>query len=121
MANAAADIAKFVETVHPYDSLPRDELERVIGRFQRHKLKADSKIYDLNEPLPGLYLIMEGNVEVRDSSGSLISQLFPRNTLGERGLLAGRWSARPMTARSRLLPSCAIGRFRASASSTTSG
>ena len=88
MANAAADIAKFVETVHPYDSLPRDELERVIGRFQRHRLKADSKIYDLNEPLPGLYLIMEGNVEVRDSSGSLISQLFPRNTLGERGLLA---------------------------------
>ncbi|MFN7103184.1 MAG: DUF294 nucleotidyltransferase-like domain-containing protein [Pseudorhizobium sp.] len=88
MAHAAADIARFVETVHPYDSLPRDELERVILRFVTRKLKAGSKIYALNDTLPGLYLIMDGNVEVRDSSGSLISQLFPRNTLGERGLLA---------------------------------
>ncbi|HEV7434013.1 MAG TPA: DUF294 nucleotidyltransferase-like domain-containing protein, partial [Pseudorhizobium sp.] len=51
-------------------------------------LKAGSKIYALNEHLPGLFLIMDGSVEVRDSSDSLISQLFPRNTLGERGLLA---------------------------------
>ncbi|MCJ8518719.1 CBS domain-containing protein [Pseudorhizobium tarimense] len=88
MADAASDIATFVETVHPYDSLPRDELQRVIRRFQPLHLKAGSKIYALNEQLPGLFLIMDGSVEVRDSSGSLISQLFPRNTLGERGLLA---------------------------------
>lgn len=88
MADAATDIAKFVETVHPYDSLPRDERNRVIARFQPRRLTAGSSIYALNEPLPGLFLIMDGSVEVRDSSGSLISQLFPRNTLGERGLLA---------------------------------
>ena len=88
MANAVLDIAKFVETVHPYDSLPGDELKRVIARFQPRSLKAGSKIYALNELLPGIFLIMDGSVEVRDSSGTLISQLFPRNTLGERGLLA---------------------------------
>ncbi|HEX2148409.1 MAG TPA: DUF294 nucleotidyltransferase-like domain-containing protein [Pseudorhizobium sp.] len=88
MADAASDIAKFIETVHPYDSLPQDELARVIKRFQPTPIKAGSKIYALNEPLPGLFLIMDGSVEVRDASGSLISQLFPRNTLGERGLLA---------------------------------
>ncbi|MCF6370224.1 DUF294 nucleotidyltransferase-like domain-containing protein [Rhizobium halophilum] len=88
MADSASDIAAFVESVHPYDSLPRDELQRVIRRFEPRRLKGGSKIYALNEHLPGLFLIMDGSVEVRDSSDSLISQLFPRNTLGERGLLA---------------------------------
>ncbi|HEV7433592.1 MAG TPA: cyclic nucleotide-binding domain-containing protein, partial [Pseudorhizobium sp.] len=83
MADSASDIAAFVESVHPYDSLPRDELRRVIRQFEPRSLKAGSKIYALNEHLPGLFLIMDGSVEVRDSSDSLISQLFPRNTLGE--------------------------------------
>jgi len=98
MADAVSDIARFVETVHPYDSLPRDELKRVIARFQPRPLKAGSKIYALNELLPGLFLIMDGSVEVRDSSGSLISQLFARNTLGERGLLADGRAATNATA-----------------------
>ena len=30
-------IIAFLETVHPYDSLPRDELARVAGSFSRRE------------------------------------------------------------------------------------
>ncbi len=82
------DIAGFLQTVHPYDSLPRDELDRLTPRFECRHVSGGDQVYSRGEPLPGLFLIMEGSVEVRDASGTVISQLFPRNSLGERGLLA---------------------------------
>lgn len=81
------DITRFLETVHPYDSLPREELESVVQAFHRQHFPAGSEIYTLGDPLPGLYLVMEGAVEVKDASATVVSQLFPRNSLGERGLL----------------------------------
>jgi CBS domain-containing protein len=81
------DIARFLETVHPYDSLPREELLHVAGRFQFRRVAAGDEIYSRGSQLAGLYLIMEGQVEVYDASGELISQLSPRNSFGERGLM----------------------------------
>lgn len=81
------DIARFLETVHPYDSLPREELVHVAGRFEFRRVKAGDEIYARGNQLPGLFLIMEGQVEVHDASGELISQLSPRNSFGERGLM----------------------------------
>jgi CBS domain-containing protein len=37
--------------------------------------------------MEGLFLIMQGSVEVMDPSGVLVSLLGPRNSLGERGLM----------------------------------
>ncbi|ASY64873.1 putative signal-transduction protein [Sinorhizobium sojae CCBAU 05684] len=88
MEDTNPDIARFLETAHPYDSLPREELERVARKFRRVHVPAGGEIYKRGYPLPGLYLVMEGAVEVRDASGTVVSQLFPRNSLGERGLLA---------------------------------
>ncbi|MGW9231827.1 DUF294 nucleotidyltransferase-like domain-containing protein [Pseudorhizobium sp. NPDC055634] len=82
------DIAGFLETLHPYDSLPRDELDRLIPRFERRLVSGGDPIYFRGDQLPGLFVIMKGSVQVRDESGTVISQLFPRNSLGERGLLA---------------------------------
>lgn len=80
-------IAGFLEAVHPYDSLPRDELVRVAGSFGRRDLPAGSLVYAHGEELEGLYLIRSGEVEVRDPAGSLVSLLGPRNSFGERGLM----------------------------------
>lgn len=76
----------FLETVHPYDSLPRDELVRVAGSFSRREYAQGDTVYRLGEPLGGLFLVKRGSVEVSDGSGELISILGPRNSFGERGL-----------------------------------
>ena len=80
-------IIAFLETVHPYDSLPRNELVRVATSFGRREYRAGERIYEADEPLKGLYLIKRGSVEVTDRNGVLVSILGPRNTFGERGLL----------------------------------
>ncbi|RJE81862.1 DUF294 nucleotidyltransferase-like domain-containing protein, partial [Paracoccus onubensis] len=81
----------FIATVHPYDSLPQDELARVAGFFGRREYAAGETVYDIDEALPGLFLIESGVVQVRDRNGESVSELGPRNSFGERGLLrAGR-------------------------------
>jgi CBS domain-containing protein len=80
-------VVAFLETVHPYDSLPRDELARVAGSFSRREFPAGSEIYREGEALRGLYLIERGAVEVLDAAGALVSLLGPRNSFGERGLM----------------------------------
>jgi CBS domain-containing protein len=80
-------IVDFIATVHPYDSLPQDELTRVASFFSRRTYDADALIYQLGERLPGLYLIESGAVTVTDRNGDSVSQLGARNSFGERGLL----------------------------------
>ncbi|MFN4099387.1 MAG: DUF294 nucleotidyltransferase-like domain-containing protein [Pararhodobacter sp.] len=80
-------ILAFLETVHPYDSLPQDEMARVAASFGRREYHAGDQIYSAGEPLRGLYLIKRGAVEVTDRNGAVVSILGPRNSFGERGLL----------------------------------
>ena len=80
-------ILDFLETVHPYDSLPRNELVRVAGCFSRREVSAHSEIYHSGEALKGLYLVKRGSVEILEPSGGLVSLLGPRNSFGERGLM----------------------------------
>lgn len=80
-------IIAFLQTVHPYDSLPQDELARVAGSFGRREYPAGAEVYAVGEPLRGLYLVKRGTVEVTDRDGGLVSILGPRNSCGERGLL----------------------------------
>ena len=87
MSDSVEKIAAFLATVHPYDSLPRDELARVAGSFSRREPPASTEIYAFGEPLSGLFLIEAGGVEILDRNGGLVSLLGPRNSFGERGLL----------------------------------
>jgi CBS domain-containing protein len=80
-------ILSFLETVHPYDSLSKEDQVRVAGVFDRREYSAGSEIYHLGQALSGLYLIKRGSVEVLDASGGLVSLLGPRNSFGERGLM----------------------------------
>jgi CBS domain-containing protein len=80
-------IIAFLETVHPYDSLPQDELARVAGSFGRREFAEGERIYAVGERLDGLFLIQRGEVEIIDTHGGLVSLLGPRNSFGERGLM----------------------------------
>ena len=80
-------IDDFIATIHPYDSLPQDERARVARSFGRRHWPAGSVIYRQGEALPGIYLIESGAVRILDASGDCVSELGPRNSFGERGLL----------------------------------
>ena len=60
-------IIGFLETVHPYDSLPQDELARVAGSFSRREYKAKEEVYHAGEPLRFLFLVKRGAVEVLEA------------------------------------------------------
>ena len=87
MNDSTASVAAFLASVHPYDSLPRDELARVATSFSRRDIPAGTPVYAFGEPLAGLFLIETGGVEITDRNGGLVSLLGPRNSFGERGLL----------------------------------
>ncbi len=87
MDDAQHRILAFLQTVHPYDSLPQDELARVAGFFSRREFPAGAEIYHAGEPLQGIYLIKQGSVEVLDPNGDLVSLLGQHNSFGERGLM----------------------------------
>jgi len=77
----------FLETVHPYDTLPREELHDVAAAFRRMEFRPGSLIYVYQTPIGGLYLVKQGAVEITDGNGGLVSLLGPRNSFGERGIL----------------------------------
>ncbi|MGB3313604.1 MAG: putative nucleotidyltransferase substrate binding domain-containing protein [Albidovulum sp.] len=87
MNDISGTVQTFLETVHPYDALPQDELARVAGSFGRRELPQGAEIYAQGEVLPGLFLIEKGGVEILDANGALVSLLGPRNSFGERGLM----------------------------------
>ncbi len=87
MSDVSPKILEFLENVHPYDSLPQDELARVASCFSRREVPAGTAIYTVGDPIEGVYLVKSGTIEVTDTHGALVSMLSPRNSFGERGLL----------------------------------
>jgi CBS domain-containing protein len=87
MDQDSTKLLAFLETVHPYDSLPRDEMVRVAASFSRRHYDDAAVIYSAGEPMTGIFLILDGSVEVLEPSGGLVSLLGPRNSFGERGLM----------------------------------
>ena len=86
MPLAQTDIARFLTGVHPYDGLDRARLDDLVPRFRRLPVPAGHEVYRLGAVLDGLYIVQEGEVEVTDDNGELVSILGPRNSFGERGL-----------------------------------
>ncbi|KGJ06116.1 CBS domain-containing protein [Paracoccus halophilus] len=81
------EIVKFLSGIHPYDALSRDELARVAGSFSRREWKTGDTVYRHGDPLEGIWLIEDAEVEVTDSAGTPVSTLGRGNSFGERGLM----------------------------------
>ena len=59
MPQDSTGLLAFLNSVHPYDSLPQDELARVATSFSRRNFDAGQTIFDMGAPLSGIYLIVE--------------------------------------------------------------
>ena len=80
-------ITRFLKSVHPYDALPPGTVEDLAPLFEAWDVEQGFSVYDLGEKLPGLFLVYEGQIEVRDENDVVVSHLGVRNSFGERGLL----------------------------------
>lgn len=87
MSLTVGQILGFLKSLHPYDALSHEVQEKLAERFQVRHVEADSHIYKFGEQLPGLFVIYEGGVKIRDENSVIVSHLVHRNTFGERGLL----------------------------------
>lgn len=87
MPSSADDLRRFLASVHPYDSFPDADLTRIAGQFQRIPIRRDDVIYRYGEPCAGLYVILDGEVQITSDSDEIVSHLSARNSFGERGLM----------------------------------
>lgn len=81
------EILVFLQSVHPYDALPFEVQKTLAEEFKVWDLEEGASVYKLGEQLPGLFLIYDGVIEIRDEHGAPVSHLKTRNSFGERGLL----------------------------------
>ena len=81
------EITRFLKSVHPYDALPDRVLGDIAKQIEVWEVDEDSSVYDLGHTLPGVFVIYEGQVEITDENGAVVSHLGLRNSFGERGLL----------------------------------
>ncbi|WP_170324634.1 DUF294 nucleotidyltransferase-like domain-containing protein [Ruegeria arenilitoris] len=80
-------ITRFLKSVHPYDALPATALDDLAKQIEVREVDEGSPVYRLGHSLPGIFLIYEGQVEITDENGAVVSHLGLRNSFGERGLL----------------------------------
>ncbi|WP_209940116.1 DUF294 nucleotidyltransferase-like domain-containing protein [Ruegeria sp. HKCCE4148] len=81
------EIARFLKSVHPYDALPSDALDQIVKQIEVWEVEEDASVFELGHKLPGVFVIYEGQVEITDENGAIVSHLGLRNSFGERGLL----------------------------------
>ncbi|WP_026352445.1 DUF294 nucleotidyltransferase-like domain-containing protein [Yoonia vestfoldensis] len=87
MPRSMLDLRRFLLSIHPYDSLPDADFQRVLTQFVRVPMAAGDAIYPFGTPCDGLYVILDGEVEITTETGEIVSQLSSRNSFGERGLM----------------------------------
>lgn len=91
MPLTSEQVLQFLKSVHPYDALPETDQEALSHQVTVWERVHGAGIYELGDQLPGLFLIYDGGVEIRDKNDAVISRLGIRNSFGERGLfLDGR-------------------------------
>ena len=92
------DRRSFLASVHPYDGMEAKALDALAPLFQDLNIPKGQAIYALGQPLEGLYLVRDGEIEVTDENGVPVSLLGARNSFGERGLTRGGQAVTSATA-----------------------
>ena len=91
-------LTRFLASVHPYDSLPDVELNALAEVCDLRDLAAGQTAFAIGETVTHLFIIVTGEIEITDDSGVQLSLLGPRNSFGERALLADEAATRTATA-----------------------
>lgn len=87
MNETVSKLAHFLETAHPYDNLSAEERLHIASTLQCRDYEPGELIYRIDDPLGGVFIVLEGEVESTDRYGALVSLLTARDTFGERGFL----------------------------------
>ena len=93
----SAALTQFFGSVHPYDSLPEEELKALAAQCEAEDHASGETVFKAGQNVDGLYVIVTGEVEITDETGVQLSLLGPRNSFGERALLREDVSARTAT------------------------
>lgn len=87
MHDTVAKLAEFLESVPPYDHLQSEERQHIAAQLSRRRYQIGELIYQIGDPLPGVYILKSGEVETLDAHATVVSRLAARSTFGERGFL----------------------------------
>jgi len=87
MTPAPETLVQFLSAIHPYDGMERAALLSLINDLDVRTYQPEDQVYGLGQTLDGLFVVFEGDVEIRDEHNVPISLLGVRNSFGERGLL----------------------------------
>ena len=71
----------------PFDHLPEAQRAALADTLDEVRVEKGGLIFEEGEPLPGLFVIESGEVEVRTSGNHVVSYRGPGDVMGERGLL----------------------------------
>ena len=61
-------------------------LDEIAASAEWVDVEPGATLFATGTPLPGLYLVRSGQIEISDTDGALVSRLGPGNSFGERGL-----------------------------------
>ncbi|MEM7742702.1 MAG: DUF294 nucleotidyltransferase-like domain-containing protein [Pseudomonadota bacterium] len=81
------EIETFLSSQHPYDTLSAERRADIANAIRCVVAPATSEIYRTGQSLEGLYIVVSGQIEVRETGGHVLSVLGPGNSFGERGLV----------------------------------
>jgi CBS domain-containing protein len=84
-----ADARALLDTQPPYDRMDPARRDAIAAASSWVAVAAGAPVVRAGEDLGGLYVIRSGTVRVTDEHGTLVSELGPGNSFGERGLLRG--------------------------------
>lgn len=87
MTPITLNTTSFLAAIHPYDTLTKETLETLSSHIKTLSFEKGQTIYQQGQHLDGLYIIVDGTVEITIETGEHISTLRGKNSFGERGLV----------------------------------
>lgn len=81
------DIEAILARTHPYDQLPLEARATLAKDAATTDIAAGHPVFRAGEALVALYIILDGQIDITDPTGEMLSILGPGNSFGERGLM----------------------------------
>ena len=86
--NNSNPILKALEEVPIFENLSNNELKNIAQLTHEREYKSSEYVFKKHAPAEGMYVILEGNVEIKDpESGKIFAKLHSGDFFGELALL----------------------------------